>query len=170
MKNNLLDKNIRIFVFGTLRKGGRLDYYMEGSEYLGKFYTRGQLMESPTSSAYIDFEQKDAATIGELYDIDFYCLQRIDHLESNWGEFPKGYEIGLISVWPYNNDRVFSFEPETQKRALVYFMKEAKIVRSGDWQNKVDVLEQISRILKMDTEEKDHNQIIHHLEEYLTKY
>jgi len=65
MFNNLHTPNIRVFVFGTLRKGGRLDFYMEGSKFQGMCYTQGQLMKSEIGSAYIDFAPFWPYTKGE---------------------------------------------------------------------------------------------------------
>ena len=69
--------------------------------FKGMCYIQGQLMKSEIGSAYIDFNDKSAYTIGELYLVNFYCLLRINHLESTSGEFPAGYDINPIKVWPY---------------------------------------------------------------------
>ncbi len=168
MINNLIIPNIRIFVFGTLRVGGRLDYYMEGSSPLGLVYTRGQLMESPKGSAYIDFDDTQAFTIGELHQINYYCLQRINHLEITWGEFPKGYELQLIPVWPYSNEIAPDFKTGQQSMALCYRMKEAKKVHGGDWKKLKNVITETGDFLGSEKERTIYaNDLIEHLTNYL---
>ncbi|MBQ5403598.1 MAG: hypothetical protein IIU11_04415, partial [Bacteroidales bacterium] len=64
MINNQKSHIIKIFVFGTLLKGQRFDFYMGGSTYGGKYYTRGQLMMAENGSVYIDVTDHTAYTKG----------------------------------------------------------------------------------------------------------
>lgn len=169
--NNLRTPCIRIFVFGTLRTGGRLDYYMEGSSPQGLFYTRGQLMESSTGSAYINFEKNDAATIGEIHHVNYYCLQRINHLEYASGEFPKRYELVLIPVWPYNPDKDFVFSDENKTMAFCYKMREATAIRSGNWLKRRTAIDEIGQFLKEKTETTVYyNDVLKQMELFLKEY
>lgn len=148
MVNNVSIANIRIFVFGTLRRGGRLDYYMEGTSPLGLYYTRGQLMQSTIGSAYIDFNLAEAATIGEVYHVDFACLLRINHLESTSGEFPRGYDLDIIPVWQYKEGEEVDFNED--KKILAFFYKrrnQARPIKSGDWINQINPIDEIGRHL-----------------------
>jgi gamma-glutamylcyclotransferase (GGCT)/AIG2-like uncharacterized protein YtfP len=169
MSNNLTKANIRIFVFGTLRKGDRLDFYMEGSEFQGKYYTKGQLMLSEMGAAYIDFESSDAVTIGELYKVNYYCLQRIDHLENLSGEFPTGYDIDLLPIWPYDPSKPATFEESSKEIALFYRRRSEPVkIASGDWVNRKKPIVEIERFFKG----KDHldispQDIINHMVDYL---
>ena len=168
MVNNLRFLNIRLFVFGTLRTGGELDYYMEGSSLLGLYYTRGQLMESANGSAYVDFEVTDARTIGELHHINFYCLQRINHLEVKWLEFPKGYELTLIPVWEYDGSSPPTFNEEKQNIALCYKRRENIKITSGSWTKRKDIMEEIGHLLKKETKKAVYyNDVILHLINYV---
>lgn len=168
MINNLRIPNIRLFVFGTLRVGGKLDYYMEGSSPLGLYFTRGQLMESPIGSAYIDFHDQEAYTIGELHHVNYYCLQRINHLEITWGEFPQGYELQLVPVWPYYETVTPLFSDEQKTMALCYKRREDSKVISGDWIKRRDVMEEIGHLLREETEKTIyHNDVVEHLLSYL---
>ena len=168
MINNLIIPNIRLFVFGTLRVGGRLDYYMEGSSPLGLYYTRGQLMESENGSAYVDFNEKDAATIGELHHINYYCLQRINHLESNWGEFPKGYDLGIMPIWIYDQEKGFNFDENQKTSAFCYLRRGTSKIKGGDWMNRKKPIEEIGRLLREEiTKPIYHNDLTTHMIEYL---
>ena len=169
MSNNLTEANIPIYVFGTLRKGDRLDFYMEGSKFERMCYTQGQLMKSELGSAYIDFKDKSAYTLGELYHVNFYCLLRINHLENISGEFPTGYEIDLLPIWDYNPNVPANFD--TDKRQLVLFYRrisEPTKIISGDWINRKNPIKEIEKYLisKRDVALKDVD-IINHIKEYL---
>ncbi len=169
MSNNLTNPNIRIFVFGTLRKGDRLDFYMEGSEFQGMYYTRGQLMMSELGSAYIDFKYKDAYTIGELYKVNYYCLLRINHLESVSGEFPTGYDIDLLPVWPYDAKKPVDFHKNKKELALFYRRRSEPLkIVTGDWINRSKPILEIEKFLvgrrRKTVTEKE---IIDHIAEYL---
>jgi len=169
MINNLTDANIPIYVFGTLRKGDRLDFYMEGSKFERMCYTQGQLMKSELGSAYIDFKQKDAYTIGELYHVNFYCLLRINHLENVSGEFPTGYDIDLLPVWTYNPNSPITFDPDKKEMVLFYKrISEPVKIPSGDWINRTSPIKEIEKFMmsKKETEFKK-GEFIDHIKEYL---
>jgi len=169
MINNLLIPNIRLFIFGTLRKGSKFDYYMEGSSPLGLYYTRGQLMESTIGSAYINFNDKESRTIGELYNVNYYCLQRIHHLENTSGEFPKGYDLDLIPVWIYEEGKECNFNEAEKVLSLFYKRRnEAIKVPSGDWKKRKDTLSEIHDYLSTEVVKPlYHNDVISHIMEYL---
>lgn len=169
MLNNLRTPNIRVFVFGTLRKGGRLDFYMEGSEYQGMYYTQGQLMKSEIGSAYIDFRDKNAYTIGELYLVNFYCLLRIDHLESTSGEFPAGYDLDLIPFWPYSEGKDIDFSEENRSIALFYRRRNEPVkVKCGDWINRKKPIPALEKFLVAERNRSlNQNEIIDNITDYL---
>lgn len=169
MNNNLTTPNIRIFVFGTLRKGGRLDFYMEGSKFHGMYYTNGQLMKSEMGSAYIEFKYDDAYTLGELYTVNFYCLQRINHLESVSGEFPTGYDIDLVPIWPYNSKGSVDFDQNQKELALFYRRRSEPVkIHSGDWINRTTPIREIEKYLVGERgKEVSENNIIEHIIYYL---
>ncbi len=171
MVNNLLIPNIRIFVFGTLRAGERLDYYMEGSSPIGLYYTEGQLMKSENGNAYIDFNAKKVATIGELHHVNYYCLQRINHLETASGEFPKGYDLDLLPIWIYHENQPYTFNPELEEIAFFYRRRNEPIkISSDDWTKDKKPLEEIEKFLKSRTDRTlYHNDIIEHIVEYNSK-
>lgn len=139
---------IKIFVYGTLRAGERLGFYMEGAKYLGKFYTNGQLMKSENDNVYVDFNYKEAFTIGEVYLVSFYCLQRINHLEVLSGTFPKGYDLNVISVWNENEDKNYNF-PENEKELAFYYRWKncpVKIV-TGDYSDDFVPIDELETLL-----------------------
>ncbi|MCF6241187.1 MAG: gamma-glutamylcyclotransferase [Bacteroidales bacterium] len=172
MLNNLHKPNIPLFVFGTLRKGGRLDFYMEGSQFQGMGYTQGKLMKSEIGSAYIDFSDKNAYTIGELYLVNFYCLLRIDHLESTSGEFPAGYDLDIIPYWPYSAGNDINFSDENKSFALFYRRRNTPVkIQCGDWINRKKPIEALEKFLVGERDRSlTDNDIIKYLTDYLTTY
>ncbi len=168
MINNISNKNIKLFVFGTLRKGGRLDYYMDGSKEAGMHYTEGQLMKSEIGSAYIDFEPKNVATLGEVHYINYASLLRINHLETSSGEFPKGYDLALLPVWKYNG-KEFNFDKKKQSFAFFYSRRNNPVkVISGDWVRQPKPVKEIKNFLQKNTETLyDSEDLILHMKKYL---
>jgi len=169
MINNLTEANIPIFVFGTLRKGDRLDFYMESSKFESMCYTQGQLMKSELGSAYIDFKDKVAHTIGELYHVNFYCLLRINHLENVSGEFPTGYEIDLLPIWKYDPNSPVNFDDDKKQYVLFYRrISEPTKIKSGDWLSRKNPIKEIEKFLvsKREVALKDID-IIDHIKGYL---
>ena len=118
---NGLDKpKIRLFVYGTLRQGQKFHFYIKGAEFKGYYYTNGQLMKSEQGSVYIDKRYKNAATIGEVYIVSFYALERINFLEALSGQFPKGYDLDITPIWQLREKGKYSFEPDKAKYAFYY--------------------------------------------------
>jgi gamma-glutamylcyclotransferase (GGCT)/AIG2-like uncharacterized protein YtfP len=169
MNSNLTNANIRIFVFGTLRKGDRLDFYMEGSEFQGMYYTRGQLMLSEMGAAYIDFKYQEAYTIGELYKVNYYCLLRIDHLENLSGEFPTGYDIDLLPIWPYDPGKPADFDESKKEIVLFYRRRSEPIkIKCGDWVNRKKAIVEIEKFLKGQGDKIiTEKELVRHIMDYL---
>ena len=166
---NWNDKLIRLFVFGTLRKGDRLDYYMDGSEFAGLYYTQGQLMKSEIGSAYIEFEDKNAATLGELHYVNYPSLLRIDHLETRSGEFPKGYDLDLIPVWKYEKEKGYVFDESSKSFAFFYRRRNSPVkVVSGDWVTQTKPIEEIKNFLMLNENNISvREKLISHMNNYL---
>ncbi len=168
MKLDLKENKIKIFVFGTLRKTGRLNYYMDGTDYQGIYYTEGQLMKSEIGSAYIDFASKNVATIGELHYVNFPCLQRIDHLEARSGEFPKGYDLDIIPIWKHDENSPIKFDEENKEYAFFYSRRNNPLkIPSGDWLKRTKPVKEIYNFLKDAEKDTTSETLIQHMRAYL---
>ncbi len=155
--NNTKNYNIRIFVFGTLRKGERLEFYMDDDNYKGLHYTRGQLMKAENGSVYIDFSNPKAITIGELYEVNFACLQRINHLEAVSGEFPKGYDLAVLPVWKLDKDKGYVFSQKSKTDAFFYQRRNRPFrIINGDYTTDFEPIKTIGCFLK-NTNDKNIN-------------
>lgn len=149
MINNQKSHIIKIFVFGTLLKGQRFDFYMGGSTYCVKSYARGQLMMAENGSVYIDVDDHNAYTKGEVYMVDYSCLQRINHLESRSGEFPKGYDLTLIPTWNIEKNPDFNFDLEKADFCFYYRRRNTPIkIIGGNYQAFKDPVEEIGTFLE----------------------
>ncbi len=167
MNNNLTEAKIRVFVFGTLRTGERLDFYMDGTENRGMYYTEGQLMNSELGGAFICFQYKKVYTIGELFIINYPRLQTLNHLESVSGEFTSGYDLDLLPIWRYDENKKPDFDPAKKEIAFFYHRRVEPIkISSGDWLNRPKPIEEIKRFL-MENENISENDITNHIMEYL---
>ncbi|MBQ3688654.1 MAG: gamma-glutamylcyclotransferase [Bacteroidales bacterium] len=149
MINNQKSHIIKIFVFGTLLKGQRFDFYMGGSTYGGKYYTRGQLMMAENGSVYIDTKEHEAYTKGEMYLVDYSCLQRINHLESRSGEFPKGYDLRLIPTWSIEKNPDFNFNLDGADFCFYYRRRNDPVkIIGGDYSSFKDPVQEIGSFLE----------------------
>jgi len=161
---------IKIFVFGTLREGERLEFYMDGSDSQGLYYTQGELMKSELGSAYIEFVGTgNAVTIGELHLINFPALLRIDHLESTSGEFPKGYDLDLIPIWKYDENKAKTFDEKDKTYAFFYKRRNDPVkVNKGDWTKRTKPVEEIQQYIDhYHTENILPADIISYMQDYL---
>lgn len=102
MRNS--DRNISarvfpVFVYGTLRKKGRLHYYLiDVAEYVGDYRIDGTLTCMTTGDVYVQKDGSHNYTVGELYHVSYASLLRIFHLENASGTFPKAYELSFSLV------------------------------------------------------------------------
>ena len=161
MAINLQELNIKIFVFGTLLKGRRLDFYMDGGKYKGKYYSEGQLMKAENGSVYIDFDYKNIATLGELHYVNFHCLQRINHLEAVSGEFPKGYDLALLPIWKLEEEGKYTYNSKNKSYAFFYRRRNRPLkIKDGDYKSDFKPIEEIKKFLTQDNIEKNPEKVI----------
>ncbi len=110
----------RVFVYGTLRKGGENHALLTGSENLGMAMTTGKytMLDMGDYPAVID--QGFHAIVGEVYMVSGEIIAKLDVLE----EYPDYYQRIIIST-PYGD-------------AWIYVLKnmpdqQLPEVNSGDW-------------------------------------
>ena len=73
---------MRVFVYGTLRKGGENHHFLVDSKYLGEEEISGFKMFNIHGFYPAAVPSIQNSTIkGEVYEIDGYTLQKLDHLE-----------------------------------------------------------------------------------------
>jgi len=170
--NNLTNTIIPVWVFGTLRKGGELAYYMDGSLMKGFYYCQGQLMMSENGNAFIDIEAGKAATLGELYYVDYACLQRINHLESKSGEFPKSYDLDMIQIFPFDSDQNAVFDIKKAQWAFFYKRRSEPVkIKNGDWLQRKRPIEELGKFLSAETQvPHTENDVLNYMKKYLYEW
>ncbi len=163
IEDNLSRNIIPLFVFGTLMSHQRFYFYLKGAKFIGRYYTQGQLMKAPNGSVYIDKDYKAAATLGELYQVNYHSLQSINHLEVLSGEFPVGYELGLTRAWPYNKEKKIDFSSQ-DSIYVFYYRRKNKAVKivTGDYNDDFDTLEELKNFL-ISNEQVSSEGIIKHM-------
>ncbi len=171
MVNNFIIPNIRLFVFGPLRKGGNIDFFMEGGTPFGLYYTEGQLMRTPSGTYYIDFDKKNVATVGELYHVNYYCLQRINYMSELPQEFPKSYELDITPVWLYEDEqKEFTFDTARSTLALTFRISLRDKAVGNDWSKNKNIFKEIGRYLQAEKEKTVYyHDLITHLSDYFVE-
>ena len=101
----------RLFIYGTLKRGGRLNGHLEGQKFLG---------DAKTSKNYrlykigwypgLKRSEEGKQIFGELWEVDDKCLQNLDRVEGAPGLFKRDFveiadsdEKGVESYF-YNGD------------------------------------------------------------------
>jgi gamma-glutamylcyclotransferase (GGCT)/AIG2-like uncharacterized protein YtfP len=93
---------MKLFVYGTLKKGYQNSYYLKDAKFLGEF-TTDPIFSMYSFGAYPGVsENGNTAIIGEIYEVDKKQLASIDCLE--W--YPHYYqrvkiETSFGEVWMY---------------------------------------------------------------------
>ncbi|EDM22925.1 gamma-glutamylcyclotransferase [Caminibacter mediatlanticus TB-2] len=75
---------MKIFVYGSLKKGKKLSYYLKNAKFLGEAITCKPYPLILSKSKWYPYllEKNDGFKIkGEVYEIDFKTLKKLDRLE-----------------------------------------------------------------------------------------
>jgi len=112
---------MKLYVYGTLRKGFRLNEYLGNATFLKKVTLKGfKMYDNGGSFPYVVHVPNSSATIvAELYEIDEKILEVCDRIE------------GI----PYHYQRIEINNPET---GFIYTVEQKKVqalrrIYSGDW-------------------------------------
>ena len=85
-----------IFVYGTLKKGFGLDYYLESSAYVGKAKISGALLYSFGSIPYVvETNNEEDVVYGEVYMVEQVDGEIIDSIELASGYYVLKREAEL---------------------------------------------------------------------------
>lgn len=140
-ERNISARVFPVFVYGTLRKKGRLDFYLiDVAEYVGEYRIDGTLMCMTTGDVYVQKDGSNNCTIGELYHVSFASLQRIFHLENASGTFPKAYELSVSLVHSLSN-------PTVSMPALWFSLKKEAPANKNDYFSIKPLLEELRKEL-----------------------
>lgn len=77
----------KVFVYGTLKKGGHFHEVLRGSHFIGEGGVEGQLYNLGTFPGLV--QEGEGRVKGELYELSNEAgLKRLDHLEGFFAESP----------------------------------------------------------------------------------
>lgn len=77
---------VRIFVYGTLKKGGELhNYYLEGAEFVGTDNVSGELYAIGSLPYLFLYEKGETKVPGEVYDVKMDVFELIKEMEEGAG-------------------------------------------------------------------------------------
>lgn len=121
----------RLFIYGTLRRGGRAENLMQDAEYLTDGYVRGRLIHIDQYPGLLLDGNTGGRVIGELYAVDPILLKELDRYEGCF-ESPPHYLRQSIQV---------TLDSGEEQVADTYVFQlpqpHHEIIQSGDWFSQV---------------------------------
>jgi hypothetical protein len=145
-KLNKIEKpNLPLWVYGTLRSGGRFHFYLVDCSFpVGCYRMAGTLMQMVSGDVFVKkYKAEDAQTkpesdrfaMGELYSVSLAGLWRIFHLENQSGTFPKAYDLDVSEV--------VGAESQEKKIALWFRRREEEPLGCQDFSTHKTLLEKL---------------------------
>lgn len=125
------NRNIFVFVYGTLRKNDMNSSLLYNSEYMGKDLLSGFVMRSLGEYPMIfERDNPESLIVIEIYKINHQTLQQLDNLE----EYIEGDENSLYlrkTVSAVSGRKGYIYFGKDEKKYISY-----EIIPGGDWINK----------------------------------
>lgn len=90
---------MRLFVYGTLKKGFNNHHFLQDATYIEEATIKGTLLNLGWFPGYIP--EGEGEVHGEVYEINDEILKRIDHLEGH-PDFYTRKDVGDFSIYYYN--------------------------------------------------------------------
>lgn len=91
---------VKMFVYGTLKKGMHNHGYLKGAKFLGKYETGPGYRKVVNGLPYLIEDSEGAGCDGELYEVSQLTLKMLDRLEGH----PDWYVRKLIKVFDTEKD------------------------------------------------------------------
>lgn len=122
----------KVFVYGTLRKGGGNHSLLKDAIYVGKAITNEKYSMYVSGIPYVNPNDKETNIVGEIYQVDKKTLDNLDILEGH----PSWYFRFPITATLENENGVFEvFNSNQHINAYLYFntTRTPKKVVNGDY-------------------------------------
>ena len=118
----------KLFVYGTLRKGGMRSGHLEQCRLLGAIKVPGTLYRTPFGyPAAVFDEESPLCVVGELYDLPAdseLFMRSVDRLEG------VGEKLFSRTIVRFGEDCFYSYEPGLGLRRQI---SDADIIKNGNW-------------------------------------
>jgi gamma-glutamylcyclotransferase (GGCT)/AIG2-like uncharacterized protein YtfP len=105
-------KKIKLFVYGTLKRGGMLhDYYLGKSEFVKKDFVRGELYALYGLPFLVVGKNRTSKVPGEVYNVSDEVFDEIKKMEEDAGY--KTVEVSIVegdSVYTFSYDKLIALE------------------------------------------------------------
>jgi len=125
----------KVFVYGTLRKGGVANHLMGDSTWLGSAKLAGQLFKIDWyPGAVHQPETKSKAktndfVLGDLYEVSNQKLKELDDYEGCASDHPQPHEYRRIEVTVITEDG----EMNCQFWEYTWDLSNHELIKNGDW-------------------------------------
>lgn len=100
---------LRLFVYGTLKRGGRYSRCMAGQDFIGEAQTepRYRLVDCGGYPGMCPVEKDGVSVRGEIWDVDAGCRARLDVLEDVAGGEYELVKVSLLA--PFDAQEVMTY-------------------------------------------------------------
>lgn len=100
----------KLFVYGTLKKGGSLhDYYLSDSEFVKKDFVRGELYAHFGLPFLVLGKNRTSKVPGEIYKVDEKVFNEVKEMEEGAKyKTVKVPTIGKESVYAFSYDKIIA--------------------------------------------------------------
>mgnify|MGYP003638523104 FL=1 len=134
----------RLFTYGTLKKGGRLDELTKRSEYMGEYYTIHSVFQMRDYAnafpiVFFDYGQAEGKSIkGHLYECDVRAVECINQMETNANYTPHTADV--INEQGYITNALMFVNCNRESVPDVQLSNKNIIEEKGyqEWQHSVD--------------------------------
>jgi len=119
----------KIFVYGTLRKGGAANHLMEESSWLGSANLSGQLFKIDWYPGAIYKPGSNQFVVGDIYEVSAKTLSQLDHYEgcSHAHSQPHEYRRIEVTVTTQHGSETCQFWE------YAWALSQRKRIITGDW-------------------------------------
>ena len=123
---------MKVIVYGTLKKGGRLHSYMRDSKFLMDVAVKGfKMYDSKSGFPFIEEGDEDDHIWGEKYEIDEGTLRTLDIVEGIDEGLFKRVDLKELKGWSDSRDSVYIYVG-TLPSMYMHQIEPAEI-KSGRW-------------------------------------